>query len=68
MIKNPRAYERESEAERWESLRRMSAEDTIALGEAILTSDIMRVAEFPDDDHPCSLAIALGIGRTPARN
>jgi hypothetical protein len=44
----------------------MSAEESIAIGEALLTSDLMNVAVFPDDDHPKSLAIALGIRRTAA--
>lgn len=29
--------------------------------EALLTSELMRLAEFPDDDRPRSLAIALGL-------
>ncbi len=61
MIKNRHQYRREAESDRWEALRRMTPEESIALGEALLTSDIMRVAEFPDDDHPLSLAVALGI-------
>ena len=61
MIKNPETYRRQSEAERWEALRQMSAEESIALGEALLCSEIMRLAEFPDDDHAQSLAIGLGI-------
>jgi hypothetical protein len=44
----------------------MTAEDSIAIGEALLTSDLMRLAQFPDDDHPCSLAIALGLRTTAA--
>ncbi len=39
----------------------MSMEESIAVGEALLTSELMDIAEFPDDDHPMSLAIALGI-------
>ena len=39
----------------------MTAEESIAIGEALLTSDLMRLAQFPDDDHPRSLAIALGL-------
>jgi hypothetical protein len=39
----------------------MTPEESIALGEALLTSEIMDVAEFPDDDHPLCLAISLGI-------
>ena len=42
MIKNPETYRRQSEAERWEALRQMSAEESIALGEALLSSEIMR--------------------------
>ena len=61
MIKNPETYRRQSEAERFEALRQMSAEKSIALGEALLSSEIMRLAEFPDDDHARSLAIGLGI-------
>jgi len=61
MIKNQQAYARRAEEERWEALRRMTAEESIAIGEALLTSDVMRLAEFPDDDRPVSLAIALGI-------
>ena len=39
----------------------MTIEESIALGEALLTSEIMDLAEFPDDDQPMSLAISLGI-------
>jgi hypothetical protein len=46
----------------------MSVEESIAVGEALLTSEIMRLAEFPDDDRPQSLAIALGIHPLPARH
>lgn len=66
MIKDPQSYRRQSEAERWEALRRMSVEESIALGEALLTSEIMRLAEFSEDDHPRSLAIRLGIKPYPA--
>ena len=44
----------------------MTAGESIAVGEALLTSDLMRLAQFPDDDHPCSLAIALGLRSTAA--
>lgn len=67
MIKNPLVYAHQAEAERWDLLRSMTAEDSIAIGEALLTSDLMRVAEFSDDDHPVSLAIALGIRPEAAR-
>ena len=65
MIRNPEAYTRQSEQERYEALRRMSAKESIAIGEALLTSELMRLAEFPDDDRPLSLAIALRIGTKP---
>jgi len=73
MIRNPEEYEREAEQERWQALRRMTIEESIAIGEALLTSEVMQLAEFPADDHPRSLAIALGIaprtrpGRTDLR-
>jgi hypothetical protein len=44
----------------------MTVEESIAIGEALLTSDLMRLAQFPDDDHPRSLAIALGLRSTVA--
>lgn len=39
----------------------MSIEETIAVGEALLTSELMDDAVFADDDHPVSLARSLGI-------
>jgi len=39
----------------------MTAEESIAIGEALLTSELMELAVFPDDDHPCTLARSLGI-------
>lgn len=68
MIRNEEQHRSDAEFDRWEALRRMTPEESIAVGEALLTSEIMEVASFPDDDQPCSLAIALGIrseaGRT----
>jgi hypothetical protein len=61
MIRNPTDYQRQAEQERWEALRRLTVDESIAIGEALLTSEIMRLAEFPADDHPRSLALALGI-------
>lgn len=58
------AYRRRTEAEEREALGRMSVKESIAVGEALLTSDLMRLAEFLDDDAPVSLAIALGIERS----
>ena len=68
MIRNVDTYRRESERDRWESLRRMTPEESIAVGEALLTSEIMSLAVFPDDDEPRSLAIALGIELRDARS
>lgn len=67
MMKDPEGYRRESERDRWQALRQMSAEETIAIGESLLTSEILRLAVFADDDHPRSLAIALGIRPQVAR-
>lgn len=47
VITNTDAYRRESELHRWEKLRRMSAEESIAVGEALLTSEILRLAASP---------------------
>jgi len=61
MITDPDAYERLSESERTTVLRAATAEETSAMGEALLTSEPMDVAVFPDDGSPMSLAIALGV-------
>lgn len=70
MIHDPEIQRRQADQERWDALRRMTVAESIAVGEALLTSDIMRLAEFPDDDQPRSLAISLGIasGREGGRN
>ena len=60
MITNRVAYERWCEAERWERLQRMSIDESIALGEALLTSELMDHVRATDDE-PRSLTIALGI-------
>jgi hypothetical protein len=65
VIKDPRSYRERAEREEREALERMGIEDSIAIGEALLTSELMDLAEFPDDDHPMSLAIALGIAGPP---
>ena len=65
MIRNPDEYRRQADRERWDALRRMTVAESIAVGEALLTSEIMRLAEFADDDRPRSLAIALGIAPSP---
>jgi hypothetical protein len=68
MIRNPSDYQRQDEQERWQALQLMSIQDSIAIGEALLTSEIMRLAQFSDDDHPRSLAIALGIAPRPTES
>lgn len=66
MIKNLEAFRRRAYKERWERLQRMSAEQSIAIGEALLTSEIFRAARFQHRRRPKCLAIALGIrGRHP---
>lgn len=67
MIRNEVAYRRQAEQDAKADLQSMSAEESIAIGEALLTSDLMRVAVFPDDDRPRSLAVALGIDPQRAR-
>ena len=61
MIRNVNAYRRQAEYDARADLRGLTVEESIAIGEALLTSDVMRVAMFPDEDRPRSLAIALGI-------
>jgi hypothetical protein len=61
MIRNEAAYRRQAEDEALAALRRLSVAESIAIGEALLTSDVMRLAVFPEHDRPRSLAIALGI-------
>jgi len=61
MFTNQASYRRRADQERWHALQQMTAEETIAIGEALLTSELMNLAVFPDDDHPRNLAISLGI-------
>ena len=61
MIKDVDAYTKLDEREHWSRLEQMNIDESIAVGEALLTSELMDVAVFPDDDHPLSLARALGI-------
>ena len=65
MIRNPKDYQRQEDQERFEALRRLTVDESIAIGEALLTSDLMELAEFPADDHPMCLALALGIASSP---
>jgi hypothetical protein len=61
VIKDPVAYARLCENEHWDELRERSIDESIAVLEALLTSELMDVAVFADDDHPMSLARSLGI-------
>jgi len=61
MITDRSAYERLCERERWDTLRAMTADESIALGEALLTSELMSIAAFPDRPRPVSRAVALGL-------
>jgi hypothetical protein len=61
MIRDLEAYRRLCEDEHWQELSRMSLRESIELGEALLTSTLMDISEFPDDDRPMSLARALGL-------
>jgi hypothetical protein len=61
MIRNPEAYARLSEREERDALRAMSIDESIAVLEALLTSELMDVAVFADDDRPMSLARSLRI-------
>jgi hypothetical protein len=66
MISEPARYAALCEKEELDALRSLSVEDAIAIGEALLTSELMDLAEFPDDDHPLSLARRLGVRGLPA--
>ena len=61
MIRNEATYRRQADEEARAVLHRMSVAESIAIGEALLTSDVMRLAVFPEHDPPRSLAISLGI-------
>jgi hypothetical protein len=61
MIKDREAYARLCEHEQRDVLRAMTFDASIAVLEALLTSELMDIAVFPDDDHPLSLARSLGI-------
>jgi len=63
MIKNPELYRPREAVRRWRTLRRMSAEESIAIGEALLTSEIMKLAWRGKRRRPKCLAVALGIRR-----
>ncbi len=66
MITDSEAYERLCEDERWEALRALTVDQSIALGEALLTSELMDMGSFAADT-PKSLAISLGISVLPEK-
>ncbi|MFM8707209.1 MAG: hypothetical protein ACKOHK_03765 [Planctomycetia bacterium] len=66
MIRNAKDYQCAAERERWEALQSMTVADSIAVGEALLTSEIMRYATVPADGQPLSLAFALRLAKEPA--
>jgi hypothetical protein len=61
VITDRAAYARLCEQERWAALRAMTPEESIAVLEALLSSEIEDISVFADDDHPVSLARALRI-------
>ena len=61
MIRDLKAYRELRENEYWNTLAQQSVAESIAVGEALLTSEIMETTVFPDDDHPMTLARSLGI-------
>jgi hypothetical protein len=63
VIRNPHRLAHHEERAPGADLRRMTMEESIALGEALLTSEVMSGLVFPDDDRPVTLARALGIPR-----
>lgn len=67
MIRNRGKYAARDEIERAAALAAMSIEESIAVGEALLTSELMDVAQFPDDDHPMSLVRSLEARRARAK-
>lgn len=63
MIKNIRLYEALERTRDGDAWTGRTPEESISLGEALLTSEVMAIAEFVEGDHPRSLAIGLGIVR-----
>jgi hypothetical protein len=64
VIRNAKTYAQIRDAEYWRDLSRMSIEESIRLGEDLLTSQAMGAQAFTDDDHPMTLARSLGIVAT----
>jgi hypothetical protein len=61
MIRNEAVYRLQADEEARAVLHRMSVAESIAIGEALRTTDHNPLAVFPEHDRPRSLAIALGI-------
>jgi hypothetical protein len=61
VIRDYNAYRRFREEGRWRRLSEMSADDSIAVGEALLTSEIMDRFEFQDNGRPVNFARLLGL-------
>ena len=65
MITGRAAYERICERERWDRLRSMTPDESVAVIEALSSSGLEEVAVFAADDRPMTLARSLGT--PPAR-
>jgi hypothetical protein len=63
VIRNLERFEELCTREDFEALRKLTVEESIALGEALLTSELMTLACFRADDAPTTLAIRLGLPR-----
>lgn len=64
MLRNADLYRHRARALRWKSIRALSPEESIEVGEALLTSEILRLARFPRRRHRC-FADLLGVRRSP---
>jgi hypothetical protein len=62
MIKNPKQYLRESEQARAEYLQGLSYEESAAITEQMLSSELFRALKFSDDDCPYALAMQIKRG------
>ena len=68
VIRDVDAYRKLDEREHWSRLEQMSIDESLAVGEALLTSELMDLAVFADDDHPVCLSSArVGHSDGPAR-
>jgi hypothetical protein len=62
MIKNPKQYLIESERARAEYLQELTYEESAAITEQMLSSELLRSFKFSDDDHPYALAMQIKRG------